>query len=448
MSGTPNPGHPHDSGHGHGHHHGHAHDPFHSHGPDPDAAPLQFSDPAQESLNQALRSGFGVLRWIMVVLLVAYFASGWFQVGPGQQGLIVRFGRLLNNTAEGSEHRGSPIFGPGWHFALPDPFDTKITIRGTTSTLRVESFVFQRDPSSMGKPLVEVLTGREKLNPGVDGYLISGDRNLSHGLFSVEYRIYDAARFVQAVGETNEAAEPLLRRLVESAVVRTVAGKRVEEILKIGGDAVAGEIIGEEVKRRVTEDLLALETGIEITKITAETVEPGAVQQAFRNVGAAENESEKLRNEARQQAVQILTETAGGNHRELLNAIDEYGAAQTVGKDEQALAPLRARIDEHLEKAEGEVRAMLSQARTAAIAQREQLATEFRNFESYREQYRNSPMLTVARLWVRMRENVFQATGNEVFSVPKGGEIEILTNRDPARIMQREAERWRQTPPQ
>lgn len=39
-------------------------------------------DPANQSLAEALRKSFRVLKLIMLVLVVLYFLSGWFSVKP------------------------------------------------------------------------------------------------------------------------------------------------------------------------------------------------------------------------------------------------------------------------------------------------------------------------------------------------------------------------------
>src|SRR5262245_50576155 len=187
----------------HSHSHGHGHDHAHDHGHEPtfSAVPL---DPGAESLNRALRAGFNVLRIVMIVLLVAYFFSGWFQVNPGEQGLIVRFGHLRENAADHSF-----VFGPGSHASLPDPFDTKIRLTGTVNSLEVTSFSFPRTPDQIktGQPLAAIAPQLEMLAPADYGTMFSGDRNLSHGIFRIDYQIKNGEDFVRNVGETKEDFE-------------------------------------------------------------------------------------------------------------------------------------------------------------------------------------------------------------------------------------------------
>lgn len=409
------------------------------HTPDPGGRPS--TDPAQESLSQALRFGFNILGGIMVVLLIAYVASGVFQVNPGEQGLIVRFGRLVQNTGDDPVFGGTHVFGPGWHSSWPEPIDEKIRISGASLRLVIESFLFSRKPEDAGKPLSETVPSARKFTPGTHGMMISGDRNLSHGLWTVEYRIEDAEKFVRSVSENPARVEPLLRAVVENAVVRVVAGLPVERIILREADEGGLDFVPD-VQRLVNAELERLGAGVVVTKVTAETVEPGVVRQAFLDVTKAQNERESSINEARQKASRTLNESAGRAYPELLAAIEEYGAAQTAGADEARLAELRSRIDRLLDRAEGAVAKRLSEAQSRANEIRERVRLEYKQFIDYLSAYRQYPQLTAVRLWVRMRQAVLDSKQNEVFFVPESGEIEILTNRDPMRLIEADIERY------
>mgnify|MGYP001172792579 CR=1 FL=1 len=424
--------------HGGGHHHHHHHD---------DDGPPHFSDPAQESLSQALRAGFNVMRVIMVVLLVAYFASGWFQVKPGDQGLIARFGALRDNPAT-----GTPIFEQGWHFALPDPFDHKIEVPGQFYTLMFDTFLFKRVGEAANKPLGsqplrELVMEKEKLEPGDDGAMLSGDRNLSHGLWSVEFRIEDAAKYVRNVGSNPpQDIKPLLQRLTENAVVRAVAGRRVEEVLRYGrpGEVIA-DVVPAEVHARLSADLARLETGVVVSKVSAETLEPGRVRSAFQRVTVALGERQRLERDADRDRTLLLNEAAGQQYAELLRAIEAYGAAQTTGESPERLAELHREIDAVLLTASGMVAEILQQAESNATAARESVRREYEEFVNYLAAYRRYPETTRVREWVRMRAAVLGSLQNEIFFLPRARTIEILTNRDPERVLEAERERYRRT---
>ena len=407
-------------------------------------APPSTHDPAQESLSQALSAGFNVLRVIIVVLLVFYFLSGWFQVNPGEQGVIVRLGKL-RTTEDGASH----VFHEGWHASLPDPFDEKIRISGESFKTKIYAFSFPLGEKELrleisDVKLSELVPTKKKLQPGVDGAMLSGDRNLSHGLWAVEYRIEDAASFVQNVGDSRGDVERLLQRLTANAIVRTVAGMPVERVIRTQADEGAGDFTNG-VKRRLVAELQRLETGVAIISIQAQTVVPGGVRQAFLAVSNAKSKRNENESKARQEANRILSRTAGPRKKYagLLAKITEYGAAQTTGGDEARLEELRVEIDGLLEHAEGEVAVRLRQAQSRANQIRERVQQEYQLFVDYRDTYRKYPELTAVRLWVRMRDAILSSGENEIFFVPDAGEIEIITNRDLQRQVERDIQRYR-----
>lgn len=429
-------------------HHGHDHDHDHAghYHPEPTQGPIHFSDPAQESLSQALQSGFNVLRVIMVVLVVAYFLSGWFQVNTGEQGLVARFGVLRVNTDQGSPFSGKPVFGPGVHPSLPDPFDQKIRIPGSTQKVEIDSFCFARDPKNVGNQLSPAEVPQlDKLTPGVHNTMMSGDRNLSFGLWTVEYRIDNGEDFVRNVGESKEAAERLVKRMAEAAITRVVAGIEGVSVTRFNLSQSSVDFTTL-VQARLQADLTRLGTGIVIDKMTADTVFPGLVNQAFSAAQNAANQSEQSKNDAMKERAQTLGKTAGtpAKVEPLLAAIEAYGAAQSANAAEEKLAELRAEIDRKLDDADGEVAARLRQAETNANNMRETLRREYEEFVNYLAAYKRFPQLTTTRLWVRMREAILTSRDNEIFFVPDTDEVRIQTNRDPQRVLEEDERRYRE----
>ena len=58
-------------------------------------------DAGSQALSEALRSSFAIIRFVMIVLVVVFFASGFFTVGPDQRAIILRFGKPLGEGREG-----------------------------------------------------------------------------------------------------------------------------------------------------------------------------------------------------------------------------------------------------------------------------------------------------------------------------------------------------------
>lgn len=395
-------------------------------------APTLETDAAQESLASALRASFNILRVIMVVLLAAYFLSGWFKVDPGERGLVARFGKLCSTRA------GGLVFGSGSYLRWPDPFEEKIHLSGKTFELEIDTFLFSRLEDDIGKQLSEILPSREKLRPGTDGAMYTGDQSLCHGLWRIQYEISGAEPFVDNMGESAEAFELILKRLAENAIVHVVAGRRVEEVL---GTEIEG--LTSDVRRRLQRELDGLGAGVKVTKVVAETIEPGRVRPAFRRVSQAENEKQRLIQEAEQRHEEILNQAAGPQYKELLALIQQYGAAQTTDADPQRLQQMRDEIDAKLDEAGGQVAKLLREAQTRDSEIREAVRREFEDFTYQLEAYRKYPALTTMRLWQQMREVILSSKENEILFVPPFGEIEILINTDPNRAIEAEMERYR-----
>lgn len=419
---------------GHDHHHGH----HHHH----DEPPLDLSnDPAQQSLANALRASFNVLRVVMIMLLIAYALTGFMSVSQGEQGLIVRFGKLVEQEDK------SFVVRPGTQFALPEPFDEKIHIPGKIQTYETRSFVFERKPEDIGKPLSEVLPVNGTLRPDRDGAMLTGDQNLSHALWRVEYRVEDADAFVRNIvgaesvaelkrsssGNDESNYEKIIARFLDQAIVRTVATRRVEEVAGAGKS-----IVGDEVRRRLQEMLRKHQTGIVVDKVVGEVVYPFQVRDAFNAVTNEENNAKKAKETALQQAAGILTAAAGPNYAVLKSAIEEYGAAQSVGESEAKLSELRGKIDVLLDKAEGDVARILNQAGSRAAETRQAAERELAQFKSWLEEYHRDPLIVTSRIWNEVRGQILPNLQNELFFLPSQGDIELWSNRDLAKDIERE----------
>jgi membrane protease subunit HflK len=409
----------------------------HASGHTPPAGPPDATvDPAQQSLVSALRSSFAILRLVLVVLVVLYLGSGVFQIGPGEQGVIARLGELVIN-----KDTGQPVFTKGWiWWALPAPFDEQIKLSGNIRKLETDTFLFRRRPEDIVNK-TDIATIRplgNTLKPGVDGAMLTGDKALSHGLWDVEYQITDAAKFVTRVGEHETDVEPLLQRLFESAIVREVAHRTVEEVTTTKKDAIRRA-----VRNRLQQELDGLDVGVDVVEVYANTIVPAQVAPAFDEVTRAENERKQQEHVARQKATEILNQAAGAQYEPLLREIHAYGAAELADADAQQLTSMREKIDALLEDAQGEVASRVGAARADANSIRERISEEYDQFTYWLEQYRRFPQATLVNLWSQMREEILDNKDNEVFWVPASNVIEVLVNRDPNRRLEAEREQYK-----
>jgi membrane protease subunit HflK len=401
--------------------------------------PAEARDPAQESLVSALRSSFAVLRLIMVALFALYALSGVFVIGPGDQGVVARLGKLRLNPHSTSPYYDTHIFTEGWIPAWPDPIDEKILIPGQRFALQTDRFLFRRSQAEIaeGLDIAAIRRSTPTLTPGRDGAMLTGDKNLSHGLWQVEYVIGDAARFVTTVGERPADLQPLLQRLFESSILREVAHRKVEEVTRGQIDAISGDIA-----TRLQRELNVLGVGVTVVKVTGRAVVPGQIAPAFDDVVRSENQMKRDEEAARQRATEVLNQAAGPRHDQVLELIRRYGAAQLTEADETRLLELRRVVDSSLHDAQGSVAARLREAEAQANSIREQVQREHEEFAQRLRQHRMFPTQTRVRLWAGMLDYVLGSKGNEIFWVPEADIVEILVNRDPIKALEAEQERY------
>src|SRR5688572_9182308 len=101
------------------HHHDHDHDHDHGHKhdinlplkkqvePPPPPAPERAQEDAGSlALAEALRSSFAIVKILMVILVLAFFASGIFTVSSQQRAIKLRFGKPVGTGPD-------QLLGPG-----------------------------------------------------------------------------------------------------------------------------------------------------------------------------------------------------------------------------------------------------------------------------------------------------------------------------------------------
>ena len=145
-------------------------------------------DAGSQALAEALGSSFAIVKIVMVLMVLAFFCSGFFTVGPQEKAVILRFGKPVG---EGQK----ALLTAGLHWSLPYPID---------EVVRIPISEIQKVSSNIGwyftTPEAE-LSGEEmpagaSLNPAVDGYVFTADRNIIHTRATLYYHIEDPLSYV------------------------------------------------------------------------------------------------------------------------------------------------------------------------------------------------------------------------------------------------------------
>ncbi|MEM9109334.1 MAG: SPFH domain-containing protein [Planctomycetota bacterium] len=263
-------------------------------------------DAAQQSLSDALRVSFRVLKVVMVLLMIVYVFSGVFRVDEKNTAVRYRFGEEIGT------------YGPGWHFGLPFPIEQIVMVPSNTQTIRLNESFWYNNPEDQAPEALAM----QPLNPLNDSFLITGDTNVIHVQFGVNYvidpeRVDDYLRNIGTIDRANE----MVQTAVEQAMIHYVATANVEDIITRG--SFKTQTIAD-LTQTVLNDLAA---GITIQQVLIDNNNqsmPNQVRQAYVGVTQAQADKAKTIQEARRQSNQILGETAGGAHTELLTMIRAY----------------------------------------------------------------------------------------------------------------------------
>lgn len=279
------------SDHEHHHHdHGHEHLP-----PDP-----QMQDAGTQALAEALRSSFTIVKIVMALMVVAFFCSGFFTVGPSEKAVILRFGKPV-----GGERA---LLNPGWHWALPYPIDevVKIPITEQQSVTSTVGWYFTTPEQELSG---EEIPAGPSLDPARDGFAITADRNIIHTRATLTYHIDDPIQYVFGF----ISASNILQNALNNSILYTAAHFKVD-------DALYNDYNGfrEAVQQRVTDMADQEHLGIVVDNCTVQNIPPRQLADVFAQVIESGQNLNKTINEAKTAANKILVD-AGAQAASIVN---------------------------------------------------------------------------------------------------------------------------------
>ncbi len=253
----------------------------HDSAPEPPVAPMAQEDASSQALAEALRSSFAIVKFVMVALVVIFLGSGFFQVGTQEKAIILRFGKTVGQGQ-------AALLGPGLHWSFPYPIDEVVKIP-ITEIQKISSTVgwFAETPE-------QELSGNlpppgPSLIPGVDGYVITADRNIIHTRATLYYQVDDPIRYV--FGFTS--ASNSIQNALNNALLDTAARFMVVDVLY--GD-VAG--FREAVQKRVGDLADQEQLGITVKQCSVDSMPPRQLKDVFDQVTAARQNQNKVLDDA------------------------------------------------------------------------------------------------------------------------------------------------------
>jgi membrane protease subunit HflK len=251
-------------------------------------------------VNPFLVTGLALLVWA---------ASGIYVVAPDQRGVVLRFGEVVREA------------DPGPHYHLPWPIEE--VLRPSVTQIRKEEIGFRT--VAVGPPAQYREIADEAL-------MLTGDENIVKLEFIVQYKVKAEGVGVRDFLFNVRNPEQTLRASAEAAMREVIGRNQIDDALTEG-------------KERIQEDAQALlqgildryDTGLEVVTVKLQDVDPpDQVSDAFKDVISAQQDKERMINESRGYANDVVPK-ARGVAAELLNVAegereakvrDATGAAQ------------------------------------------------------------------------------------------------------------------------
>ena len=408
----------------------------------PDKSVSEDLDAAGKSLSEALGISFIVLKVIMIVLVVAFLASGFKTVGSDEQALVLRFGKI---RGVGEKRVLKPRAWPYWVF--PYPVDTMVKIPVEKKVdLTVRSFwYYQSQERMLSEPSIEKTRVLPELDPIRDGYCITrserqdesisgssgSDYNIVHSKWQLTYKIDDPERFFKNVyvedvkpGDIyfdviTESTTPLLQSLFEDVIVTAIVNYTIDDVMY---EQVAR--LTDDVKKLLQEKFDKIESGIKVVRIQlTDRTWPLQIDDAFTALVTASQDRQTAISQAQTYAESTLNETAGPIAEKLFLALNN----DTISKEEMEVlwSQLAGKAQEKITEARAYRTKVVANARANA---------EY--FQELLPEYRKHPELVVQKIYQDAIERIFDNAVEKFIIQPTEGtketEFRILLNRDPS----------------
>jgi membrane protease subunit HflK len=262
----------------------------------------QRPETAEARARRGLRSTvLTVLAWLLSLAVLGLWAStGVYTLRPGEEAVILRFGRYARTVAE-----------PGPQIHLPPPLESHAIVN--TSAIAREEFGAHQDA---GQASGDEAAKREA---HLESAMQTSDNNLVILGFVVQYRVQNAFDSLYRVSSPEE----ILRDAAQAAVREIVGRTTIDGVLSEQRGQVEAET--EETLQQLME---LYHTGLVILAVQLQEVQPPQpVRAAFDDVIAAGQDKSRTVNEAEGFANEVLPK-ARGEASELRAQATGYKAAR------------------------------------------------------------------------------------------------------------------------
>lgn len=232
---------------------------------------------------------------LLILFLAIWILSGFYQVQPSEEALVLRFGKYIQTT------------DAGLHYHLPYPIEDVIKVNVT-----------QERSINLGA----VENTGYKSSSFTESHMLTGDENIVDINLTVVWKIKDAKDYVFNMrnpdGTVQVAAQSVLREIVGQSQMQPI----------ITGDRGKVE---DDTKSELQKVLDEFGAGIQIVRVKLQKADPPReVVDAFNEVQRAKADMERFKNEAEAYRNEVLPK-AKGKAAQIIQDAEAYKAA-TVNK--------------------------------------------------------------------------------------------------------------------
>ncbi len=232
--------------------------------------------------------GKSSLSYLLIFLLIAYGVWGLYQVDEQERGVVFRFGAVKDD-----------VVMPGLHWN-PPIVDSVEKVNVT----RVNSHQHR-------------------------GLMLTEDENIVDVSLTVQYVVNDPIGYLVNVRRPVRSID----HATESALRHVVGSSKMDAVITSGRAAIAAEI-----QSRLQSYLDTYGTGILVSKVNIdESAPPNQVREAFNDVQKAQEDEQRIINEANAYAESVIPQARGEAQKiiEQANAYRDRVIARSTGEAER-----------------------------------------------------------------------------------------------------------------
>jgi membrane protease subunit HflK len=239
--------------------------------------------------------------WLLVAIaLLLYALTGIFVVAPDERGIVLRFGRVVREADP----------GPGYH--LPWPFEE--VLKPSVTQIRKEELGFRT--IAVGPPA-------RYRSEDAEALMLTGDENIVKLQFIVQYKVKADPRGATDFLFNVRDPQKTVRDAAEAAMREVIGRDAIDDALTEGKERIQID-----AQRLLQTILDRYQMGLEVAALKLQDVDPpDQVADAFKDVISAQQDKERLINEARGYANDVVPK-ARGQAAQLLNEAEGYAAAK------------------------------------------------------------------------------------------------------------------------